>query len=59
LKDTLEKVAIYLLKAVVKALGLREGGKVILKVSGTSLILEPSRSNSASAFRQEVRVYNA
>jgi len=36
-----KKYAIYLPKVVVKALGLREGGKVLLKVSGNSLILEP------------------
>jgi AbrB family looped-hinge helix DNA binding protein len=36
-----KKYAIYLPKAVVRVLGLREGGKVILKVSGNSLILEP------------------
>ena len=38
-----KKYAIYLPKMVVKALGLREGEKVLLKVLGNSLILEPIR----------------
>jgi len=36
-----KKHVICLPKAVVKALGLKEGEKVLLKVSGNSLILEP------------------
>jgi AbrB family looped-hinge helix DNA binding protein len=35
-----KKFAIYLPKAVVKALNLKEGGKILLRVSGTSLVLE-------------------
>ena len=35
-----KKYAIYLPKAVVKALNLKEGGKILLRVSGTSLVLE-------------------
>lgn len=36
-----KKYAIYLPKAVVKALGLKEGEEVLLRVSGGALILEP------------------
>ena len=35
-----KRYAIYLPKAVVKALGLREGDKVVLNVSGNALIME-------------------
>jgi len=35
-----KKFAIYLPKTVVKALNLKEGGKILLRVSGTSLVLE-------------------
>jgi AbrB family looped-hinge helix DNA binding protein len=35
-----KKYAIYLPKAVVKALNLKEGGKILLKVTGTSVVLE-------------------
>jgi AbrB family looped-hinge helix DNA binding protein len=35
-----KKYAVYLPKAVVKALNLKEGGKILLRVSGTSLVLE-------------------
>lgn len=35
-----KKFAIYLPKAVVKALGLTEGEKVLLKVAGNTLVLE-------------------
>lgn len=35
-----KKYAIYLPRAVVKALGLREGEKVLLRLSGTTLLLE-------------------
>ena len=35
-----KKFAIYLPKAVVKAMGLEEGGKVLLRVSGNTLIIE-------------------
>jgi AbrB family looped-hinge helix DNA binding protein len=35
-----KKFAIYLPKAVVKALGLKEGEKVLLTVAGNMLILE-------------------
>jgi AbrB family looped-hinge helix DNA binding protein len=36
-----KKYALYLPKAIVKALSIKEGGKVQLKVAGRSLILEP------------------
>jgi AbrB family looped-hinge helix DNA binding protein len=35
-----KKYALYLPKAVVKALNLKEGGKILLTVTGTSVILE-------------------
>ena len=35
-----KEFAIYLPKTVVKALNLKEGGKILLRVSGTSLVLE-------------------
>jgi len=35
-----KKYAIYLPKAAVKAIGLREGGRVLLRVAGKTLILE-------------------
>ncbi len=35
-----KRYAIYLPKAVVKALGLREGDKVVLNISGNALIVE-------------------
>lgn len=35
-----KKYTIYLPKVVVKALGLKEGEKVLLKVSGNALVLE-------------------
>ena len=35
-----KKYAVYLPKAIVKAIGLREGGKVLLRVSGNTVILE-------------------
>ncbi|KPV63487.1 MAG: SpoVT / AbrB like domain protein [Candidatus Bathyarchaeota archaeon BA2] len=35
-----KKYAIYLPKAVVKALGLKEGERVLLRVSGNTLVLE-------------------
>lgn len=35
-----KKFAIYLPRAIVKALNLKEGGRVLLRVSGTSLVLE-------------------
>ena len=35
-----KKHAIYLPKAVVKALGLREGERVLLRVAGNTLVLE-------------------
>ncbi|OLE67982.1 hypothetical protein AUF78_18210 [archaeon 13_1_20CM_2_51_12] len=35
-----KKHTIYLPKAVVKALNLKEGDKILLRVSGTSLVLE-------------------
>ncbi|MBS7622444.1 AbrB/MazE/SpoVT family DNA-binding domain-containing protein [Candidatus Bathyarchaeota archaeon] len=35
-----KKYAVYLPRAVVKALGLREGEKVLLRVAGNTLILE-------------------
>ena len=35
-----KKYALYLPKAIVKALNLKEGTHVLLRVSGTSLILE-------------------
>ena len=35
-----KKYAIYLPKAIVKALNLREGERVLLRVAGTTLILE-------------------
>jgi AbrB family looped-hinge helix DNA binding protein len=35
-----KKYAIYLPKAIVKALGLKEGERVLLRVSGNTLILE-------------------
>jgi len=35
-----KKFAVYLPKAVVKALGLTEGERVLLKVAGTTLVLE-------------------
>jgi len=38
-----KKFAIYLPKAVVNALGLKEGEKVLLTVAGNSLILEALR----------------
>lgn len=38
-----KRYAIYLPRAVVEVLGLREGERVLLRVSGGSLILEPVR----------------
>ncbi|MBS7612311.1 AbrB/MazE/SpoVT family DNA-binding domain-containing protein [Candidatus Bathyarchaeota archaeon] len=38
-----KKYAIYLPKAIVKALGIREGCKVLLRVSGGILVLEVVR----------------
>jgi AbrB family looped-hinge helix DNA binding protein len=35
-----KKYAIYLPKAVVKALSLKEGGKVLLRVVGASIVIE-------------------
>ncbi|MEM2897632.1 MAG: AbrB/MazE/SpoVT family DNA-binding domain-containing protein [Candidatus Bathyarchaeia archaeon] len=35
-----KKYAIYLPKAVVEAVGLREGEKVLLKVSGSTVLME-------------------
>jgi len=35
-----KKYAIYLPRAVVKAMGLREGGRVLLKVTGNTVVLE-------------------
>jgi len=35
-----KKYAIYLPKAVVKAVGIKEGGKVLLRISGNTLIIE-------------------
>ena len=35
-----KKYALYLPRAVVKALNLKEGGKVLLTVTGTSVVLE-------------------
>jgi len=35
-----KKYAIYLPKAVVEALGLKEGERVLLRVSGNALVLE-------------------
>ena len=35
-----KKYAVYLPKAVVKALGLREGDRVLLRVAGNTLVLE-------------------
>jgi AbrB family looped-hinge helix DNA binding protein len=35
-----KKYAIYLPKAIIEALGLKEGEKVLLRVSGNTLILE-------------------
>ncbi len=35
-----KRYVIYIPKAIVRALNLKEGGKVILRVSGTSLVLE-------------------
>ena len=34
------KYAIYLLRAVVKAMGIKEGDKVILRVSGNKVVIE-------------------
>jgi len=35
-----KKYAIYLPKVMVKALNLKEGGKILLSLSGTSIVLE-------------------
>jgi len=35
-----KKYAIYLPKVVVKALNLKEGGKVLLRVAGSTVVLE-------------------
>jgi AbrB family looped-hinge helix DNA binding protein len=35
-----KKYAIYIPKAVVKAIGLREGGRVLLRVAGTTVVME-------------------
>jgi bifunctional DNA-binding transcriptional regulator/antitoxin component of YhaV-PrlF toxin-antitoxin module len=35
-----KKYALYLPKAIVRALSIKEGGKVLLKVAGRSVILE-------------------
>jgi AbrB family looped-hinge helix DNA binding protein len=52
-----KKFAIYLPKAIVKALNLKEGGRVLLRVSGTSLVLESTQDPpSASLLLEEVRV---
>ena len=36
-----KKYAIYLPRAIVRALNLKEGGKVLLRLSATTVILEP------------------
>lgn len=38
-----KKYAIYLPKAVVEAVGLREGERVLLKVTGSSVVMEVVR----------------
>lgn len=35
-----KKYALYLPKAIVRAVGLREGGKVLLRVDGSTVVLE-------------------
>ncbi len=35
-----KRYAVYIPKTIVRALNLKEGGKIILRVSGTSLVLE-------------------
>ncbi|MEM2876319.1 MAG: AbrB/MazE/SpoVT family DNA-binding domain-containing protein [Candidatus Bathyarchaeia archaeon] len=36
-----KKYAVYLPRAVVEAVGLREGGRILLRVAGRSVVLEP------------------
>jgi len=48
-----KKFAIYLPRAIVKALGLKEGEKVLLRVSGNSIIIETLKDPIQLALSRE------